>query len=126
MLYPEFCILSFLASFLYPYGKKAMKLLNSVAGGLAGTLSVAILHRLIRKIDPSVPRPAPVGAPGMNGTHSRLTGKNRLLMVGLTVAGGLIAAGVTNWLDNKTAKKQAVVRIKSPNGAYKPVLDITV
>lgn len=103
-----------------------MKLLNSLAGGLAGTLSVTILHRLVRKIDPSVPRPAPVGAHGLNGTHSRLSGKNRLLMVGLTVTGGLIAAGVTNWLDNKSAKKPAVARIKAPNGAYKPILDITV
>lgn len=103
-----------------------MKLLNSLAGGLAGTLSVTILHGLIRKIDPSVPRPAPVGAHKLNGINSRHSGKHRLLLVGLSVAGGLIAAGVTNWLDNKSAKKPAVARIKAPNGAYKPVLDITV
>lgn len=103
-----------------------MKLLNSVAGGLAGTLSVAILHRLVRKIDPSLPRPAPIGAQKLNGTHKHLSGKDRLLMVGLTVAGGLIAAGVTNWLDNKTSKKPAMVRIKAPNNAHKPILDITV
>lgn len=103
-----------------------MKLLNSLAGGLAGTLSVTVLHGLVRKIDPSVPRPAPVGAHRSNGMHSRLPGKHRLLMIGLTVAGGLIAAGVTNWLDNKSAKKPAVARIKAPDQAYKPVLDITV
>ena len=104
-----------------------MKLLNSLAGGLAGTLSVTILHGLVRKIDPSVPRPAPIGAHRSNGMHSRhLPGKHRLLMIGLTVAGGLIAAGVTNWLDKKTTKKPSVVRIKMPNGAYKPILDITV
>ncbi|AXY76704.1 hypothetical protein D3H65_23105 [Paraflavitalea soli] len=103
-----------------------MKLLTSLAGGLAGTLSVTILHRLLRKIDPSVPRPAPMGAQGLNGNHSRLTNKHRLLMVGLSVAGGLIAAGVTNWLDSKTTKKPAVARIKAPGEAYKPILDITV
>lgn len=103
-----------------------MKLLNSLAGGLAGTLSVTILHGLVRKIDPSVPRPNPAGAHRSNGTHSHVPGKHRLLMIGLTIAGGLIAAGVTNWLDKKTTKRPTVVRIKVPNGAYKPVLDITV
>lgn len=33
-----------------------MKLLISLAGGLAGAISVTILHELIRKIDPSAPR----------------------------------------------------------------------
>jgi hypothetical protein len=103
-----------------------MKLLNSLAGGLAGALSVTILHGLVRKIDPSVPRPVRAGQQRSNGTHSRLSGKYRLLMVGLSVAGGLIAAGVTNWLENKTTKKPAVARIIAPDAAYKPVLDITV
>lgn len=103
-----------------------MKLLNSLAGGLAGTISVTILHGLVRKIDPSVPRPAPAGAHRLNGTHSHQSGKHRLLMVGLSIAGGLIAAGVTRWLEHKTTKKPAMARINAPDEAYKPVLDITV
>lgn len=33
-----------------------MKLLASLAGGLAGAITVTILHEVIRKIDPSAPR----------------------------------------------------------------------
>jgi hypothetical protein len=38
-----------------------MKLLASLAGGLAGAVTVTILHEIIRKIDPSAPRMDLVG-----------------------------------------------------------------
>lgn len=66
------------------------------------------------------------GALGLNPAHTNLTSKRRWLTVGLYLAGGLIAAGVTKWLDNKTSKKVVVARTKAPDEAYKPVLDITV
>jgi hypothetical protein len=170
-----------------------MKLLTSLAGGLAGAISVTILHELLRKVDPSAPRldllgeqatarlmektghpasgnhhlrtSALVGdiisntlyyslagtrvkkavstggmlglgagigalklpqAIGLNGAHTNLTTKRRWLTVGLYVAGGLIAAAVTKWLENKSSKKTMVARTKVPDEAYKPVLDITV
>ena len=170
-----------------------MKLLISLAGGLAGAISVTILHELIRKIDPSAPRldrlgeqatarlmkkaghqppegrslhtsalvgdiigntlyyslagtrikkamstggilglGAGIGALklpaklGLNGSHTNLTNKRRWMTIGLYVAGGLIAAGVTKWLEKKTAKKPIVDRTKAPDEAYKPILDITV
>lgn len=103
-----------------------MKLLSSLAGGIAGAISVTILHGLIRKIDPSVPRPALPGQQRLMNAHKHLSGKHRLLMIGLSVAGGLIAAGVTKWLDGPTTKKPVIARTKAPDEAYKPVLDITV
>lgn len=170
-----------------------MKLLTSLAGGLAGAISVTILHELIRKIDPSAPRLDRLGeqatarliqktghqppsgsnlytsalagdiigntltyslagtrmkkalstggllglgmgigalklpeALGLNGKHTNATPKRRWLTMGLYVTGGLIAAGVTKWLEKKSAKKSVVARTKAPAEAYKPVLDITV
>ncbi|NII24485.1 hypothetical protein HB364_05315 [Pseudoflavitalea sp. X16] len=95
-----------------------MKLLTSLAGGLAGAISVTILHELVRKIDPSAPRPGRLGE----------RDKRRWLTVGLNVAGGLIAVGVTKWLERRASEKQRPrpARILAPNEAYKPVLDITV
>jgi hypothetical protein len=63
---------------------------------------------------------------GLDGTHTNLTNKRRWLTVGLYVAGGLIAAGVTKWLENRASKKPVIARTKAPEEAYKPVLDITV
>lgn len=170
-----------------------MKLLTSLAGGLAGALSVTILHELIRKIDPSAPRLDKLGeqaaaglirktghqppsgnkltatalvgdivgntlyyslagtrmkkalstggmlglgmgvgalklpgALGLNGSLVNSTSKRRWITVGLYVAGGLIAAGVTRWLENRSAKRPVVDRTKAPDEAYRPVLDITV
>lgn len=170
-----------------------MKLLISLAGGLAGAISVTILHELIRKIDPSAPRLDRLGeqatarlvektghkppsgsklhssalvgdiigntlyyslagtrmkkaistggilglgagigalklpgALGLNESHTKLTNKRRWITIGLYVTGGLIAAGVTKWLEKKTSKKPVIARTKAPDEAYKPVLDITV
>lgn len=172
-----------------------MKLLTSLAGGLAGAISVTILHGLIRKIDPSAPRldrlgeqatarlikktghqppagnklytsamvgdilgntlyyslagtrmkkamstggllglGAGIGALklpqtlGLNGAPTNLTNKRRWITVGLYVAGGLIAAGVTRWLERRASEKRRPrpARILAPDEAYKPVLDITV
>lgn len=170
-----------------------MKLLTSLAGGLAGAISVTILHELVRKIDPSAPRldrlgeqataqliektghqppsgnklygsalvgdiigntlyyslagtrmkkaistggllglSAGIGALklpgtlGLNEQHTNHTGKRRWITVGLYVAGGLIAAGVIKWLENRASKKLVIARTKAPDEAYKPVLDITV
>lgn len=66
------------------------------------------------------------GVLGLNPRHTNSTGKRRWVTVSLYLAGGLIAAGVTKWLDNKASKKVVVARTKAPNEAYKPVLDITV
>lgn len=170
-----------------------MKLLTSLAGGLAGAIAVTILHELIRKTDPSAPRldrlgeqaaariiektghkapskdklykPAMAGdilgntlyyslagakmskalsaggllglgagigalklpaVLGLNGAYTNSTGKRRWITIGLYLAGGLIAAGVTKWLDKKTSRKTVAARTKAPDEAYKPVLDITV
>jgi hypothetical protein len=170
-----------------------MKLLTSLAGGLAGAIAVTILHELIRKNDPSAPRldklgeqatahimektghAAPAkdklyttamvgdiigntlfyslagtrmkkamstggllglsagigalklpGVLGLNPKFTNSTGKRRWVTVGLYLTGGLIAAGVAKWLDNKASKKPVVARTKAPDEAYKPVLDITV
>lgn len=170
-----------------------MKLLTSLAGGLAGAISVTILHELIRKIDPSAPRLDRLGeqatakliartgqepprgknlrttalvgdivgntlyyslagtrvkkamsaggvlglgagigalkmpaALGLNGSTTNNSPKRRLLTIGLYLAGGLIAAGVTKWLEKKATEKPVVARTKAPDESLRPVLDITV
>lgn len=173
--------------------KAVMKLLASLAGGLAGAISVTILHEIVRKLAPSAPRldtlgeqatarllekagqevpsgaalrssalagdiigntiyfslagtrikkaistggllglTAGIGAlklPGMMGLkegNTKASSKQRWLTIGLYVAGGLVAAGVTKWIERRSAKKPMVARTKAPDQAYKPVLDITV
>lgn len=171
-----------------------MKLLNSLAGGLAGAVSMTILHELTRKLAPataprldkletqatarllensglhSLTQPglnktalagdiigntlyyslagtkinkamstggllglsAGIGAlqlPGILGLGNRHTNnspKQRWLTIGLYVAGGLIAAGVTKWLEKKATKRVEAAPAYSPQEAYKPILDITV
>ncbi|MDF2191048.1 hypothetical protein [Paraflavitalea sp. CAU 1676] len=170
-----------------------MKVLTSLVGGLAGAISVTILHEIARKLAPSAPRLDKLGehatarliektghdAPrgqalrstalagdligntlyyslagtrinkalttgsllglgagigalklpqvlGFNEHHTNNTPKKRWLTMGLYIAGGLIAAGVTKWLENRANKKPLVARTKAPDEAYKPVLDITV
>lgn len=170
-----------------------MKLLTSLAGGLAGALSVTLLHELARRISPDAPRldklgeqataklikhtgqnvptgsrlhntalagdiisntlyyslagakmnkamstggllglSAGIGAlqlPGVLGLskqHTNSSPKRRWLTIGLYIAGGLVAAGVTRWLDKKATQKITTSPAHSPEEAYKPVLDITV
>ncbi|WP_276479492.1 hypothetical protein [Paraflavitalea pollutisoli] len=170
-----------------------MKLLTSLAGGLAGALAVTLLHELTRKMGTSnAPRldtlgeqatakliektghDAPTGSklhntalagdilantlyyslagarmnkamstggilglsagigalklPGVLGLSEDKTNsspKQRWLTIGLYVAGGLIAAGVTRWLEKKAKRNNTGGPAYSPEKSYKPVLDIT-
>ena len=45
-----------LALNFYCISKKPMKLVSSVAGGLAGALSVRLVQEILRRIDPTAPR----------------------------------------------------------------------
>jgi hypothetical protein len=170
-----------------------MKLLISLAGGLAGAISVTILHELIRKIDHSAPRldklgeeatakliaktghEAPTGNSlfatslagdiisntlyyslagtrikksmatgsvlglgaglgaltltrkmGLDDRTVNETPKRKLITVGLYLTGGLVAAGVMRWLENRKKNKPVMSAKKAFKEAYKPVLDITV
>jgi hypothetical protein len=172
-----------------------MKLLTSLGGGLAGAITVTILHELIRKIDHSAPRldklgeqatakliaktgqqpPSGIGLYatsmagdiigntlyyslagtrlkkslssgsllgisaglgaltlpnklGLDGSTVNQTPKRKWITVGLYLTGGLVAAGVMRWLDNRNTNKKSakVATTKTPDEAYKPVLDITV
>jgi hypothetical protein len=86
-----------------------MKLLTSLAGGLAGAITVTILHKLARSVDRSAPRLANLG-------HQAAP-----------LIGGVIGMGVTRWLENRNKHRTVKVSTsKTPDQAYKPVLDITV
>lgn len=161
--------------------------MTSLAGGLAGALTVALLHGLARKIAPAAARSGTIGEqaaaqlagsvedrrgpykaalagdivgntlyyslagakinkamstggllglgaglsalqlPALLGQRTHASSGQRWLTIGLYVAGGLMAAGVTKWLEKKAASRRQVgAPAYSPQEAYKPVLDITV
>jgi hypothetical protein len=170
-----------------------MKLMASLVGGLAGAITVTILHELTRKVDPSAPRldlvgesaaqklaqkagytpptgnslyasslagslltntlsyslagvsgkkPLSIGTIvgavmgygavklpkklGLSNVHTDGSSKRRWLTVALYITGGLVASAVTRRLEKKRQQRHIVSPYKSPDEAWKPVLDIVV
>jgi hypothetical protein len=170
-----------------------MKLLAALAGGLAGAITVTILHELTRKLDPTAPRLDLVGESatqklaqkagykpptgnslyagslagsiltnalsyslagmsgkrplslgtivgaamgwsalklpkklGLRSIHTDGSTKRRWLTMALYITGGLVASAVSRRIEKKRRQKPIVSPYKSPDEAWKPVLDIVV
>ena len=169
-----------------------MKVLASLAGGLAGAITVTLLHEVVRKLDPSASRldlvgekatqklvqkagkippsgnkvyatslagsllantltyslagisgkrPLSVGTImgatmgisavtlphklGLNGHYAANESRKKWMTIVLYIAGGLVASAVARRIE-KRKKKPIVSPYKSPDEAWKPVLDIMV
>ena len=97
-----------------------MKLLSSIAGGLAGAVTVKIIHAVVRN-KKSLHK---LGLNG-NGHHASTEKSSKWMTIGLYLAGTLVSAAVARWLENR--EKQSIVSpLNPPVESYKPVVDITV
>lgn len=84
-----------------------MKVLASLAGGLAGAVTVTILHELIRKIDPSAPRLDLVGQKATEKLvqrtgHKPPTGNN---LYATSLAGSILANTLSYSLAGISGKR---------------------
>jgi hypothetical protein len=84
-----------------------MKVLASLAGGLAGAITVTILHELIRKVDPSAPRLDLVGQKATEKLVQKTgykppTGNN---LYATSLAGSLLANTLTYSLAGMSGKR---------------------
>jgi hypothetical protein len=84
-----------------------MKVLASLAGGVAGAITVTILHELVRKIDPSAPRLDLVGQKAteklaLKTGYKPPTGNN---LYATSLAGSIIANTLTYSLAGMSGKR---------------------
>ena len=92
-----------------------MKVLASLAGGLAGAITVTLLHEVIRKIDPSAPRLDLVGQKATEKLvqrtgHKPPTGNN---LYATSLAGSLIANTLSYSLAGMSGKPLSVRTLMS-------------
>lgn len=99
-----------------------MKLLSSIAAGLAGAAAISIIHAVLRNTKFSkTHKPALNG----NGSHKHENKSSTWMTIGLYLAGGLVSAAVARWLEHED-KQSIVSPLNPPVESYKPVIDITV
>lgn len=105
-----------------------MKLLASIAGGLAGAATVAVLNAVVRRVDPTMPKVGIAaklaGNKLINNTLLR-SKKAKIMTAAVYIVGGLVANAVTHRMEKRKAK-QSVSPYTPPEHAYKPILDIVV
>jgi hypothetical protein len=104
-----------------------MKLLSSLAGGLAGAITVSIIHAVLRNSKFSKTHKVGLNGNGAhsNGAHKHDNKSSKWMTIGLYIAGGLVSAAVARWLDHQD-KQSIVSPLNPPVESYKPVIDITV
>jgi len=105
-----------------------MKLLASLAGGLAGAATVAILNAVVRKIDPTMPKvgvAAKLAGNKLVNNVLQRSNKAKALSIASYVVGGLVANAVSHHIEKRKAK-QLVSPYNPTEQAYKPILDIVV
>src|SRR5687768_655797 len=103
-----------------------MKLLSSLAGGLAGVVTVSIIHAVLR--NSKLTKHNKIGLNGnghSNGSHKHDNKFSKWTTIGLYLAGGLVCAAVARWLEHED-KQSIVSPLNPPVESYKPVVDITV
>ena len=103
-----------------------MKLLSSLAGGLAGAVTVSIIHAVLRNTKFSKPHKIGLNGNGehSNGAHKHDNKSSKWMTIGLYLAGALVTAAVARWLERD--KQSIVSPLNPPVESYKPVIDITV
>jgi hypothetical protein len=103
-----------------------MKLLSSIAGGLAGAVTVSIIHAVLRNSKFTRHRFKLNGnGAHSNGSHKYEHKSSKWTTIGLYLAGGLVSAAVARWLEQED-KQSVVSPLNPPVESYKPVIDITV
>lgn len=85
-----------------------MKLKSSLAGGLAGAITVIVIHQVLN-----------------SATKRRKWKKGQWMIAGVDLAAGLVSAAVMHCLENRK-RKPVVSPFNPPVESYKPVVDITV
>jgi putative effector of murein hydrolase len=103
-----------------------MKLISTLAGGLAGAITVSIIKKVLRNTSPNAkPLLNGKGAHIINGAHKNSGSSAKWSTIGLYLAGGLVSAAVARWLEIRN-KQSIVSPLNPPVESYKPVIDITV
>lgn len=92
-----------------------MKMIPGIAGGLAGAIAVKLIRKAMRSSRKTA---------HLNGSHKK-TGSGTLVNIGLGVAGLLVSAAISRWIENHY-KQSLVSPYNPPAESYKPVMDITV
>jgi hypothetical protein len=102
-----------------------MKLISSLAGGLAGAITVTIIKKVLRNTSTDTKLGLNGNGAHINEAHNKSGSSKKWITIGLYLAGGLVTAAVARWLENRN-RQSIVSPLNPPVESYKPVIDITV